>query len=162
MRPRPMQRFLIGWVWLALLVIPAGCGRPSATSQAEPSASETRNKPDPGGTSRALGSVNGKQYLQSIDGTHSWAFDFQGFVLTAENGKEIPAQLRKALLGSERSATRIVGEWDLTEGEVRLVLTAISAGGEPGVKEARLEVSPAGPARVNIDQWQYNRFTKRP
>jgi RNA polymerase sigma factor (sigma-70 family) len=87
---------------------------------------------------------------------HDWYFKGKKFILTGDKGK-VPADLARVLLGPDRKAARVTGEWDLDADKGQLVLTALVVDGKPGPKEVRLGISPAGLIRVNIEKLgQYN------
>ena len=87
---------------------------------------------------------------------HAWFLKGTHFLLVADNG-EVPAALLRALLGPDRMASRIRGQWDLDVNKGQLVLTNVEADGKPGLKEVRLGISPAGAVRVNLENGgQYN------
>jgi len=115
-------------------------------------------EPLPGGDAPITRARLAGARLESIDTSHSWAFKEKGFVLASGTKKDIPADLLKALLGPERKARRIEGQWDMDEEEGVLILTAISADGKQGQKEVRLKIGPAGPVRANVGKEQYNIF----
>jgi uncharacterized protein (TIGR03067 family) len=88
---------------------------------------------------------------------HEWFFRGKKFILAKDDKGEIPASLLQALLGPNRKASRIVGEWDLDTDKGQLVLTGLVADGKPGPKEVRLGISTAGLIRVNLEKAeQYN------
>jgi RNA polymerase sigma factor (sigma-70 family) len=114
------------------------------------------DRPAPGGDGVIARERFSRAYVDAIKGSHAWCFKGKRFIL-AGGDEDIPADLVRALLGPDRKASRIVGEWDLDRDGSHLLLTSVSAGGKPGVKEVKLGISPAGLLRVNLENGgQYN------
>lgn len=110
----------------------------------------------PGGEAPITAQRFARTYVSAINNSHHWYFKGNRFVLMADAGG-IPADLLKALLGPDRKADRVTGEWALNEARTHIVFSAIVADEKPGVKEAKLEVTPAGLMRVNLKSGgQYN------
>jgi hypothetical protein len=93
--------------------------------------------------------------LESIACDGDWSFTEKQFILQSDN-KTLPPDLLKSLLGPDRSASRIEGNWRLEDDNSVLALSDVRGDGKEGLKEVRLEIVPAGP-RVNIGgPHQYN------
>jgi hypothetical protein len=142
------MKWRVTWLVLAGSVLACGCAA-SSTGRAKAAA--------PGAevpVTRAR--LADAARWEAINRSHSWMFKDEEFVLVATEKNEIPAALRKALLGADREAARVVGKWALDAKAGLLVLTAITAGDKPGEKEVKLKIGPAGAIRINIDNEQYN------
>jgi RNA polymerase sigma factor (sigma-70 family) len=139
---------------------------------AEPS----QRPPEPGGD----GIITRARFTRACmpGNGHTWYFKGKRFLLIGDKGA-IPENLVQALLGDNRKAARIAGEWDLDSTQTVLVFTGLTADGKPAAavvpaqqvmvftgltadgkpaaKEARLAVSPAGLLRINMEKAeQYN------
>lgn len=138
--------------------------KPAATPVAPPKevkeppgkSAPPRDHLPPGGDAPITAQRFVRTYVDAIDSSHHWYFKGNHFVLVADAGG-IPADLLKALLGPDRKADRVTGEWALNEARTHMVFTAIVAGEQSGVKEAKLGITPAGLIRVNLEGGgQYN------
>jgi hypothetical protein len=113
--------------------------------------------PEPGGnTPVTVGRLAGAR-LDFIRPRPEVRWDFSGerFVLTVR-GEPAPRTLFDALVGPGKTATRIEGRWRLAADGQSLELSDVTADGRPGAKSARLPIGPAGRARVNLGDLQYN------
>jgi uncharacterized protein (TIGR03067 family) len=118
--------------------------------------SDLPDNPPPGGNAAINPERFSRTYADAINNSHQWFFKGKKFVLAAGDGA-IPPDLLKALLGPDRKSDRVTGEWALNPARTHMIFTAVVVDGKPGLKEARLGISPAGLLRVNLEGGgQYN------
>jgi hypothetical protein len=136
-------------------------------ADAKAEASNGRPMPQPGVTKRGealapLVSKFGSRMQTQLTGARlesaladgDWLFTDKHFVFEVD-GKQLPEDLVKALLGPDQIASRIEGNWRLEGGDHVLVLSNIRSEGKEGPAHVKLNIQLNG-AQVYLGEHQYN------
>jgi hypothetical protein len=92
-----------------------------------------------------------------------WYFSLKQERFVLECGNErLPAELQKAFLDSDDKACRVEGNWQLVDGNQKLMFSHLVVDGKPRGGEVTFPIEPAGLMRVNLGSHQYNVISLRP
>lgn len=85
----------------------------------------------------------------------AWQFD-ESTVTINKGSEPLPKDIATEVVGTEGEHKEITAAWKYDDTESALVLTEIKVDGEPVEGERSIDVTPAGPIRVNLGSRQYN------